>query len=164
MTTLMDRGARRAALRSQSEDLLKWVNAHEVADEAKREKMWADPAVLNRMTHPAVLVGRSEKPAGDLVPRAFGPQASVNLHVFRLEAPPERMHVSVVLSIGLVLLIAGIALAVRFTRANRLENAELTPEQVTARNIVGSTKVQLGELEQIREEERQASRSKKRNG
>jgi hypothetical protein len=38
---------------------------------------------------------------------------------------------------------------------------ELTPEQVTARNIVGKTRVELGELERLREEERAERRSKK---
>ncbi|MFT3709305.1 MAG: hypothetical protein QM817_16825 [Archangium sp.] len=162
MTTVMDRGARRAALRSESADLLKWVNAHEVADDLKREKMWDDPSVLNRMAHPSLLVGRAEKPDGDLVPRAFGPAASVNLHVFRVEAPPEQMHVSVVITIALVILLAGIVLVIRFTRGPR-NDGDLTPEQVTARNIIGSTKVELGALEELREEERQEQR-KKRNG
>lgn len=159
ITTPFDRGARRAALRSESDDLLKWLNAHEVADDLKREKMWADPSVLLRMSKPSILEGEATKPDGDLVPRAFGPTASVNMHVFTVGKPPERTHVAVTIGIGFVLYMAAIALVTRFAKAPRLEH-ELTPEQVTARNIVGATRVQLGELEQLREEERRSDKGR----
>lgn len=162
ITTPMDRGARRAAMRSESDDLLKWLNVHERADDAKREKMWADPVVLLRMTRPAILEGESVKPEGDLVPRAFGPAASVNMHVFTVGKPPERTHVAVTLGIGFVLWVALVLIVSRFAKAPRLDH-ELTPEQVTARNIVGGTRVELGELEQLRREEAN-ERKRKRSG
>lgn len=163
ITTPMDRGARRAAMRSESEDLLKWLNAHELADDARREKMWADPAVLLRMTRPSVLEGESVKPEGDLIPRAFGPAASVNMHFFTIGKAPERTHVAVTLGIGFVLWVALVLIISRFAKAPRLDH-ELTPEQVTAKNIVGGTKVELGALEELRREERERTRTNKRSG
>ncbi|MFO0597538.1 MAG: hypothetical protein U0228_19690 [Myxococcaceae bacterium] len=153
---------RGAALRSTSVDLLKWVAAVEAADESKREKMFEDPVVLRRMVRPGLLEGHLEKPAGDAVAKAFGPAASVNLHVMTLGQPPERTHPAVSVSVGFVLLLAVILVAARFSRPPRLDTAAETPEQQLARSMISGAKVELGELEDIRAEE--AARRKRKSG
>lgn len=151
------KGAGRAVLRNESADLLKWVNQLEAAPDDQKEQMWADPVVLRRMSRPGLIVGRAEKPDADVLRKAFGSTASVNLYLVRPGVPEETTHPSLMIGGGLFL-----AILVSWALSKSIKRVEVaqTAEQVTARQIVGQTQVQLGELEQLREEERQARRRK----
>ena len=152
-------GGPRAVLRSDTQDLVKWVNALEGASDAVRDRMWEAPVVLRRMSRPGQIEGFSEKPAADTLRRAYGSTASVNLYVIRPGAPEPMMHPSINILAGLFAL--GVVALFLNKLVKKEPDLELTPEQVTARNIVGKTRVELGELERLREEERAERRSKK---
>lgn len=159
ITSLSVKGGPRAILRNDAQDLVKWVNALEGASDAARERMWEDPVVLRRMSRPGQIDGYSEKPAADTLRRAYGSTASVNLYVIRPGAPEPMMHPSISILAGLFVLGVLALFLNKFVKKD--PDLELTPEQVTARNIVGKTRVELGELERLREEERAEQRTKK---
>ncbi len=147
----------RAAYRLDSKDALKWVNEFERADEKKKEKMWADPAPIRRLSRPGVLPGKAEKPSNEAIVKTFGPRASANLlAVIAGDPPPMDPPVVGILSgiLGLV--------ALGYVLRRRPAGDDLTAEQLITNVNVSDVKLEIGALEQLRLEEEE-ERRKKRN-
>lgn len=139
----------RAAYRLESKDALKWLNEFERADERKKEKMWAAPAPIRRLSRPGVLPGKADKPSTESLMKAFGSRASPNLMaVIAGEPPPLGPPIA-----GIVAGILGIAALGYATRRRSAD--DLTAEQLITNVNVSDVKLELGALEELREEERQ---------
>ncbi|MFZ5446926.1 MAG: hypothetical protein ACOZQL_43465 [Myxococcota bacterium] len=141
-------GVVRVAWRIESGDLLKWINVLERADERQKERLWADPTLLRRMSTPALLEGRAEKAEQAFVLDAFGTSASSSLLLLTAGKPPEQSLVGPVLAAAAIVMAAFVAL--RLLVRPQLTSAEGELTQVN----VSDVKVELGELERLREEER----------
>lgn len=160
MTGAFVKGGPRAILRNESADLVKWVNALEQASNFERERLWQDPVLLRRMSRPGLVEGIAEKPSAETLRRAYGSTASVNLYVVRPGTPEPMQHPSLSILAGMALIGLVAVFLNKFVKVD--SDLELTPEQVTAKSIVGKTRVELGELERLREEERAEQRNKQR--
>ncbi len=141
-------GLARAAYRMESKDLLKWINTLERADERGKERMWADPVALRRLSRPGVLPGRAEKPTGEGLQKAFGTAASANLLVvYAGEPPPPTAPVP-----GLLAGLVGLGMLGYLVR--RRGPDEATAEQQITQVNVSDVKLEIGALEELRAEER----------
>lgn len=150
-----------AAYRIESADLMKWLNALDRAEPGKREQLWADPVPLRRLVMPRVLIGRAEKAADDELRKVLGGPPSATLMLVTAGLPPEPEPPF----FGLFCIIGGVALM--FAAARNLGSStsgplgEQSAEQLITNVNVSDVKVELGALEQLREEERAARRSKR---
>lgn len=148
-------GLARAAYRLESQDLLKWINTLERADEREKERMWADPVAVRRFSRPGVLPGRAEKPTGEGLQKAFGSAASANLlAIYPGVPPPPTAPVPGILS-GLL----GLGLLGFLVRRRGVDEA--TAEQQITQVNVSDVKLEIGALEELREEERRNKRNRK---
>ena len=154
-TEWMGSGLVRAAYRLESKDLLTWINTLERADEREKERMWADPVALRRLSRPGVLPGHAEKPTGEGLQKALGSAAVANLLVVNPgEPPPPRLP-----TFGILSGLAGLALLVFLVRRRPAD--EPTAEQQITRLNVSDVKLELGALEELRAEEREERRNRK---
>ncbi len=148
-------GLVRAAYRLESKDLLEWINTLERADEREKERMWADPVALRRLSRPGVLPGRAEKPTFEGLQKAFGPAASANLLViYPGEPPPPEAPV-----VGILAGLLGLGLLGYLARRRGVDEA--TAEQQITQVNVSDVKLELGALEELRAEERKHKRNRK---
>jgi hypothetical protein len=158
-TELQGAGLVRAAWRTESQDLLKWVNALERADERQKERMWADQTLLRRFSRPGVLPGKAGRPESETLQKAFGSSAAASLLAVLpgTAPPPEVPAVGIFAGLaGLVLLVYVIRSA---TRPAHLDEA--TVAQALTQVNVSDVKLELGALEQLRDEERQQRKRKR---
>lgn len=145
-------GLVRAAYRIQSQDLLEWVNKLERADEKERDRMWADPGPLRRVSRPGLLQGRAAKPAHDGLQKSLGPSASVHLLTVLEGVPPPPAAPTFGILAGLGGLLALGYFLRRLGRGGSLEEA--TAEQQITQVNVSDVKLEIGALEELRAEER----------
>ena len=148
-------GTVRAVYRLESPDLMKWINELERADGQKKDRMWADPSLVRRLSRPGVLTGRGDKSTNEGVRKAFGSAAAANMFVVLAgEPPPASMPTAGILSglLGLVLL--GYA-----TRLRSIQQA--TAEQQITGLSVSDVKLEIGALEELRREELSSRRKTK---
>lgn len=149
-------GLVRAAYRTESQDLVKWINVLERASEQEKERMWADGVVLRRFSRPGVLPGLAEKPTGEGLQKAFGAAASANMLVVIAGDPPPASPPALGIFAGLAgLVLLGYAIA-----KSRGAHLNETPEQHLTKVNVSDVKLEIGALEELRAEEK---RGKKRN-
>lgn len=144
----------RAVYRTDSPDLMKWVNALDAAPEAKRHEMWADQLPLRRISKPGVLKGTAAKPVNEALRKTWGSMGSAAMLVVTPgEPPPVELPVwAVTFSlVGLVLVVVGVR---RGTGEHHQQSAE---QMLTAINT-SDVKVELGALEAVRDEERRRGR------
>lgn len=142
----------KAAYRLASPELMKWINSVEQADEARREKLLADPVQLRRVTTPGVIMGHAEKPPHEGLRKAWGAAASAGLLiVLPGTPPPPEVPVPGLLAGLLGLMIAAWVLRTS-TQSPRLD--EPTPEQLASTMNTSDVKLELGALEELRREER----------
>lgn len=144
-------GLVRAAYRLESQDALKWLNDFERADERKKEKMWADPVPIRRLSRPGVLPGKADKPATESLMKVFGPRASPNLMAVIAGDPPPLDPPYLGIFAGLI----GFGV---LAYASRKRGDDLTAEQLITNLNVSDVKVELGALEELRREERASKR------
>lgn len=143
-------GVVRAAYRLESKDMLKWINTLERADEREKERMWADPAPILRMTRPGVLAGHAQKPPHEGLQKAFGTGASGNLLAIIAGEPPPPTAPAAGILAGLLGLVAlGYFFRLRLAPVEELSAAQ----QITGVNV-SDVKLEIGALEEIRKEER----------
>ena len=133
---------------------MKWVNALERADEREKERMWADPVLLRRLSRPGLLPGHAERPATEDLQKAFGNAASGGmLAVIAGPAPVPTMPAQ-----GILAGLAGfflLALAARSaTRTTAGHLYEASAEQTMTQANVSDVKLEIGALEELRREER----------
>lgn len=149
-------GPIKAVFRVDAPDLMKWVNALEAADDAKRERLWADQGVLKRVSLPGVLSGKAERPGNNGLQHAMGSAAAAGLLLVTpgKPPPPELPWPGVLAGVlGLV----GAALATRrATGAAHLE-AETT-EQLLSKVSTSDVKLELGALDELRREDAERRR------
>ena len=151
------KGLVRAAYRLDSQDVVKWVNTFELADEREKERLWADPAPIRRLSRPGVLPGKAMKPPDEAVQKAFGAAASANLlAVIAGDPPPPSTPGAGILAgmLGLVMLGYFIKTAGRSSHLDDVSAAQ----QITGLNV-SDVKLEIGGLAELRAEER----GKKRN-
>lgn len=156
-------GLVRAAVRLESADLIKWLNALDRAPKTQREAMWNDPAPLRRVIKPGVLLGRAEKPPTDALQKTWGSLAASSLLIVTPGVPPETQAPVLgilALVIGGAMLFVGARLAVG---ASGGPLGVVTAEQMITNVNVSDVRVELGALEQLRAEEREARRSAERD-
>lgn len=150
-------GLVRAAYRSESQDLLKWINTLERADERQKQRMWEDPVLLRRHSRPGVLPGRAGKPESESLQKAFGSAAQASLLAIVPGTPPP----TTVPAEGIFAGLAGLAMLAWVMRAaTRNSPQELTAEQALAQLNTRDVKVEIGALEELRAEERRQRRRK----
>jgi hypothetical protein len=147
-------GLVRAVYRLESKDALKWLNDFERADERKKEKMWEDPTPIRRLSRPGVLPGKADKPSTESLMKAYGPRASPNLMAVIAGDPPPLGPPT----LGILSGILGVAALAFVTR--KRPGADLSAEQLITNVNVSDVKLELGALDEIREEER-ARRNRK---
>jgi hypothetical protein len=152
-------GVVRVAWRVESTDLLRWVNTFDRAEEREKERMWSDPVLLRRMGRPSLLQGRAERAPPGFVLDVFGTTAVSALILVVPGTPPKPSVAGPLVGAVLVLVIAFVA--VRLTRKPELSAAA---EAELANVNLADVKVELGALEQLREEERAARRGRPRDG
>lgn len=152
-------GVVRVAWRVESTDLLRWVNTFDRADDREKDRMWSEPVLLRRMARPSLLQGRAERASPTFVLDAFGTTAVSALVLVVPGTPPKQSLAGPLVGAGLVLVIAFVA--VRLTRKPEMSAA--TEAELANVNLSG-VKVELGALEQLREEERAARRGRPRDG
>lgn len=146
-------GVVRVAWKIESADLLKWVNALERADDRERDRLWADPVLLRRMSRPAMLEGRAERAGGSFVLDTFGTSATSTLLLLSPGTPPKASILGPVLgAIGIV------ALAFLALRLLVRPPPETSPEAELTNLNVSDVKVELGELQRLRDEQRRDRR------
>ena len=148
-------GVVKAVYRIDSVDLLKWVNAFDRADERDKERLWADPVPLRRMSHPSLLVGHAQKAGLGTVQRALGTTASANLLAVVPGTPPQQSLLGPLVSVGL-LLVLGVVL-LRVARGGKSQHDPLAEQELRQLGVT-DMKVELGALDQLREEERASRR------
>lgn len=140
----------RAVYRTESPDLMKWVNQLDAASEAKRKELWAEQLPLRRIAKPGVLRGNAAKPATDALRKTWGSMGSAAMLVVTPgEPPPFEVPVFAVL-LGL----AGLALAAVGLRKGTGEHHTQAAEQMLTAINTSDVKVELGALESLRDEER----------
>ncbi|MDP1822021.1 MAG: hypothetical protein Q8L48_02220 [Archangium sp.] len=148
--TQWTQGLVRAAYRTESKDLVKWINALERASEQEKDRMWNDAVLLRRFSRPGVLPGLAEKPTGDGLQKAFGAAASVNmLVVIAGEPPPARLP-----ALGIFAGLAGLMLLGYFITQSRGGHLHETAEQHLTKVNVSDVKLEIGGLEELRAEEK----------
>ncbi len=140
----------RAVYRTESTDLMRWINMMDSAPDARRQEMWADQGVLRRIAKPGVLMGAAAKPQTEVIRKTWGSMASATLLVVTPGEPPPFEFPSLAFAIGVV----GFALAVAGLRKGTGANSQQTAEQMLAALNTNDVKVELGALESVREEER----------
>ena len=146
----------RAVYRTDSADLMKWVNQLDAAPEAKRRELWADQAPLRRIAKPGVLKGTAAKPETDLLRKTWGSMGSAAMLVVTPGEPPP-MEIPV---FAMLLGVAGLALAATGLKKGTGEHHTQSAEQMLTSINTSDVKVELGALESLREEERRERRRK----
>ncbi len=150
-TEWMGTGPAKALYRLESQDLMKWVNKLERADDREKERMWVDPLPVRRLSKPGLLTGKAGKPSTEGLQKALGTAGSVNLlAVIEGELPPVTTPVPGLLA-GLLGLLTLVFVA---RRAGRHTTDALTAEQQITRVNLSDVKLEIGALEELREEER----------
>jgi hypothetical protein len=148
----------RVLYRLSTPDLMKWLNAFERGDEAQRAKWMENPVQLRRVETPGLLSGQVKKPENPGVRMAFGTSATNSLLVMIPGTWPGP-ELPVLGVIAGLLGLFGAAFAFRSaTRSPRLDDA--TAEQLAHTMSTADVKLEIGELEALRREERQNSRGK----
>lgn len=150
----MGGGLVRAAYRIDSADVMKWINTLERADEREKDRMWADPVPLRRLSRPGVLPGKAEKPETEALQKAFGASASPNMLVVYAGDQPAPGPPALGIISGILGLI-GMGFVVR-----RRSAPEPTAEQHLTKVNVSDVKLELGALEELRAEERNEGNEK----
>ena len=152
-------GLVRAVYRLESNDTLKWVNTLESAHEREKERMWADPMPIRRLSSPGVLSGHAEKPSSEALQKAYGSAASATLLAILQGAPPPQSAPTLGLLAGLLGLMV---LGFFFRSVGRSPLlAEATAEQQITQVNVSDVKLEIGALEELRDEERRQQRKPK---
>jgi len=147
-------GLVRAVYRLESKDALQWVNKFERANDREKDRMWADPAPIRRLSRPGVLPGKADKPTDEAMQQAFASAASANLLSVIAGSPPP-------LEPPTLGILAGLLGLVSLGYAVRKRAPEPTAEQqITALNV-SDVKLEIGALEALRNEERENRRNRK---
>lgn len=150
--------ATRVVYRLSTPDLMKWLNAFERGNEVQRAKWMENPVQLRRVETPGLLTGQVKKPENPNVRTAFGTSATGSMMVMIPGTWPGP-QLPVLGVIAGLLGFFGCAFAFRVaTRSPRLDEA--TAEQLANTMSTADVKLEIGELEALRREERQNSRGK----
>ena len=149
-------GVVRAAYRLESKDVLKWINTLERADEREKERMWEAPALIRRLSRPGVLPGHAQKPMSEGLQKAYGSGASANLVAIIAGAPPPPTAPSAGILAGLV----GLVMLGYFIRSRSAAEGANAAQQITTANV-SDVKLEIGALEELRDEERRDERNRK---
>ena len=144
-------GPVKAMYRLESKDTMKWINTLERADEREKERLWADPAPIRRLSRPGLLSGKADKPTSEGLQKVLGPGGAVNVLVVIAGDPPPKTTPIPGLFAGLTGLSVLVFVARRVGR-HRVD--ELSAEQQITRVNVSDVKLELGALEELRREER----------
>lgn len=157
-TEWLSAGLVRAAYRSESQDLLKWINTLERADERQKERMWADPVLLRRLSRPGVLPGKAGKPQSESLQKAYGSAAAASMLAILPGTPPPPTAPAA----GILAGIAGLALLAYAVRgATRTTHPGATAAQEITHLDTRDVKLELGALEELRAEERREQKRKR---
>lgn len=143
------KGLVRAAYRTESQDLVKWINALERASEQEKDRMWSDAVLLRRFSRPGVLPGLAEKPTGDGLQKAFGAAASANMLVVIAGEPPPTQPPAAGILAGL----AGLAVLGYFIASRRGAHLNESAQQHLTKVNVADVKLEIGGLEELRADE-----------
>lgn len=153
----------RAAIRLEGRDLLAWLNTFEAVDEARREAMWADPVVLRRLATPGVLAGEATRPPGDALLKAWGAKASSTLLTIKPgEKPPPELPAWAIAAAFLGLGLSWVAWR-QLGAAQHRSLLEQSAQQLATGVNTRDVKLELGALEELRREEEQARRARRRD-
>jgi hypothetical protein len=140
----------RAVYRTESTDLMRWINMMDAAPDARRQEMWADQGVLRRIAKPGVLIGTAAKPQTEAIRKTWGSMASATLLVVTPGEAPALEFPTLAFAIALV----GLALVVAGMRRGTGANTQQSAEQMLTAINTNDVKVELGALEAVRDEER----------
>jgi hypothetical protein len=144
----------RAVYRTESADLIRWINMMDSAPDARRQEMWADQGVLRRIARPGVLMGTAAKPQTEMLRKTWGSMASAAMLVVTPGEPPPFEFPTLAFAIG----VAGLLLAVAGLRSGTGSKSQQSAEQMLTVLNTNDVKVELGALESVREEERRRRR------